>query len=642
MDEKILNKIYNSNTIDFKKYIKTLDFSLLLNIKNYLDDIYYNSGESNLEDYKYDILEKYIKSFKEYKTVVGAKLREGENKVNLPYWLGSLDKITPKETQVFNRWIEKNYALQYIIGEKLDGVSCLLEYKNNNIYLYTRGNGITGSDISYLGKYIQNIPEININLTIRGELIIKKSIFENKYRNQIINGRQYKNSRNMVSGLIGSKTIREGLNDINFIAYEIIDDNLTKIPSEQLKILKNLKFKTMYFEILNKLNLDILEKKLLEFKNNSEFEIDGLVVQSDTLYDRNIDGNPDYMFAFKMLFADAIHKTKVKYIEWNISKWGHLKPVAIVDPVQLNDITISRVTAHNAKYIEDNNLGPNSIIEITRSKDVIPYIVSVLESSIPDMPEMEYIWDKNHVNIFIKDIDNNTICIKIIVNFFSQLGVKFISNATVTKMYNAGFTNLFKILEAEERDFLSLSEFQEKSAKRVYENIHKGLKNVKISSLIAASSVLGYGIGFKKIQTLLESIPELLTIYKNKSKDELIDMIVNVEGFSYITAEKIAENIKYAEKFINKIKKYITIEESKKVSNSLDGNKFVMSGFRDKELENNIIDRGGKVLSSISGNTTALIVKNKNNEKNTSKYEKAEKLKLPIYEKEEFIKKYIN
>jgi DNA ligase (NAD+) len=639
--KKLSEKIYTLSKSDFEKFLEDTDFKTLEDLKNFYDDLYYNSENSVLEDYKYDLLVEHLKKNKKFKPTVGAKLREGENRVKLPFWLGSLDKITPQEPQVFKRWMAKNKSENYIICEKLDGVACLLEYDNGKIHLYTRGDGEVGANISYLVDYFQGIPNISKkSFFVRGELIMEKDTFENKYRDKVINGKQYKNSRNMVSGLIGGKTAREGLNDIIFMAYEIVEDSAEK-PTLQLKKLEKYGFEVVKYGFTDDLNLEGLENILIDFKKDSKFEIDGIVVAADEPYDRNIDSNPSYMFAFKMLFQDAIHQTTVKYVEWGVSKWGQLKPVVVVEPIELNDITISRATAHNAKYVVENNLGPGAIIEITRSKDVIPYIVSIIkQAKKPDMPEQKYVWDKNNVNIFITEEDN-TICIKLMSDFFAQLSIKFISFATVSKMYDAGYTNILKILAAKEKDFLEIPEFQEKSAKRIYENIHQGLQNIKLSNLIAASSVLGYGIGYRKIESLLQAIPDLLQVYKNKKIDKVIDMIVEVEGFSYITAEKIANNLKYADQFIKKVNKYVTFAKSERVSDDLNGNKYVMSGFRDKELEKDIISRGGKITTSVSKNTTALIVKSKDSEKTTSKFQKAEELGIPIFEKDYFIKKFL-
>lgn len=638
---ELSSKIENiSDQKQIESLLHKTDLQSLHSLKLYLDDLYYNTGDSVIEDWKYDLIKEIIqKRDPNYVPPVGAELRKGENRVSLPYWLGSADKYTPEETPAFERWLDKNKAPQYMVSDKLDGVSCLLSCVNGRVKLFTRGNGKIGADISYLTKYFKTIPKLtNETINVRGELIIKKKVFEQKYRDQSVNGRVYKNSRNMVSGLIGAKTVRVGLSDIDFVVYEIVGDSMPK-PSEQFKKLKQLGFKVANHKLLKKINLTLLSDTYLKFKKESEYEIDGIIVQSDVPYDRNISGNPDYMFAFKMRTSDNLYKTTVQDIEWNISKWGLLKPVVIVDKVELGDITISRATGHNAKYIIDNNIGPGSIITITRSKDVIPYIVDVVKSTKPKLPDIKWKWDKNKVNAVVVNYDS-IMCVKLISSFFSKLGIKHVSEATVNKLYENGFNTLLKILGASKKQLSTIPGFKEGMVNRTYDNIHNGLKNVSLPLLLGSSGIFGDGMGRKRMDMLLLDIPNLLTVYKTVPKQEMMEKILNVEGFSEIMAKKIYKNLKWADLFMIKMAKYVIIKKDKRVSDSLKGKKFVMSGFRDKNLENDIKERGGKTVSSISKNTTALIVPDKNG-KVTGKIEKAQKLGITIYSKDDFISKFL-
>ena len=261
--EIIIKKISKYNDEVLKEYLYNEKIELLHSIKNYVDDIYYNSGEyTYLSDEQYDILKDIIKERDPgYKVPVGAKIRVGENRVKLPYWLGSMDKIKAEDINEIAKWVSKNYYGEYIVENKLDGVSCLLINSNNEIKLYTRGDGYVGSDISYLSKYINNIPKsILENINIRGELIIKKDIFESKYKTK------YANPRNMVSGLVGSKTLREGISDVEFVAYEIIGDGLMMKPSEQLKKLSDIGFQIVENQIIYKLTLEKLIEILTSLK----------------------------------------------------------------------------------------------------------------------------------------------------------------------------------------------------------------------------------------------------------------------------------------------------------------------------------------------------------------------------------------
>jgi DNA ligase (NAD+) len=643
-----VENIFNNSNYT-QKYLNNMELEKLVQIKNYLDDLYYNSGDSFVSDEKYDLLVEKIKELDPNFIKVGTTLREGENRIKLPYWLGSADKITPQDKDELQRWVNKNKSKFYVVMEKLDGVSCLLIKKKNNLFLYTRGDGEIGADISYLSKYIKNIPDISQDISqdiaIRGELIMEKKLFNDKYRDIKVNGRIYKNSRNMVSGLIGGKSYRDGLKDILFIPYEIveiIDGNISLSCYDQLKFLKELGFRTVEYRKTKELNMENLIELYSEFKSFSKFSIDGIIIQSNELYDRNTDGNPNYLFAFKMLSIDDIHETEVLKIEWNISKWGNLKPVVILKPVKLNDITINRATAHNAKYVEDNNLGKGAIIKVTRSMDVIPYIVEVVKGSeFPEFPEIEYVWDKNHVNISTVE-PQDIMCIKLISSFFEKLNIKYVSEATVKKLFENGFDNLMKIISATKEELMTVPTIKEKSAERIVSNIKEGLANVKISTLIGASGVLGFGMGRKRMDSIFLEIPDILKLYKKKSKEEMIDIICKIDGFSRLSAEKIADNLKIADIFLKTIKKYVTIKKEERVSSDMIGKKFVITGFRDKNLEEEINKRGGKITSTVSKNTTALIVLNKNSDKSTSKLQNAIKLGIEIYEKTEFVNKFIN
>lgn len=614
--------------LKFKNYIDNLPLKELKKLKEELDQTYYNpqdGEESKYTDEQYDyIKDRLFERQPKTKKTVGVTLRESDNRVELPFWMGSADKITPEEPEKLVRWKIKNRGKGYVITEKLDGVSCLLTVLDGDIKLYTRGDGVIGADISYLQKYF-SLPKLDKNINVRGELIMKKSKFE-KYKSQ------YRNPRNMVAGLVGSKTFKPALKDVEFVAYEIVKDSMYN-QERQLEELREMGFQTTDSLKLTDITIEKLKQLYIEFKNSSEYELDGIIVQHNSSYERNISGNPEYMFAFKMLLEDAIHTTVVKDIEWNISKWGQLKPVVLIEPVILNEITMTRVTAHNAKYVEENGLGKGAVIRITRSKDVIPYIVDVISrADTTSFPDVAYKWDKNHVNIYVVEYQGNTICIKIISNFFSGLNIKHISEKTVEKLMENGLDNIIKIISANKDRLLKIQGIEEKGAERIYSNIRNGLTNVRMSKVIAVSGIFGFGIGEKRVELLFNKIPEILEI----EGEQLRDKILKLEGFSNILATPILMNIKYAKMFIKKISPYVTFKKTIEKSKQLDGNIYVFTGFRDKDLEERIKNMGGDVKNTISGKTTCLIIKD-DSEKSSSKYQKAIEKGITIYSKTQFL-----
>lgn len=631
--EKIVKKISGLDNKQIEKYIESLDISTVNDIKDYLDDVYYNSGEFALSDEKYDIIKDYL-LLKGDRVGIGAKLREGDNKVELPLWLGSMDKVKPSDTSTLIKWVSKYPPTKkldnYLITEKLDGVSGLLRIQNGKyISLYTRGDGETGSDITYLIPHLKSLPKNPTGtFYIRGELIIKRDIFEENY------SLDYANARNMVSGLVNAKTLRKGVKDVDFVCYEIIelDSHFQKKPEDTLTFLEKIGFIIPMNRLVETIDVDILSETMIEFKENSIYEIDGIIVQYNREYTRNTSGNPDYAFAFKINLTENQKETVVKNVSWNVSKSGMLKPRVEIDPVKLSGVNITFTTGFNGKYIKDNNIGPGAIINITRSGDVIPFIVGVVKpAKKPQMPDIDYYWNDSGVDIYAKDA-GPMLCIKVISHFMTTMGIKQVAISTIAKMYTNGFDNLYKILTATPDELSELEGIKEKSANRIYNNIHEKLENVPLYRLMAASGIFGIGVGTKKLKELIANVPNLLEMYLKKSKKEIVEKINSVEGFSDITTEKIYYGIPFFIKFLQKYKDIITIKkiEMNKSTDILDlsGKKYVFSGFRDKKLEEELENMGANITSSVSKNTTGVIVKNLS--ENTGKVKKANQLGIPV------------
>lgn len=637
MEKISIIKNYSDNKL--KKYFETENLDVLHKMKLYLDNLYYNEGkDTGLSDYQYDLLKDIIKyRDPNYVVPVGAKIREHDNRSKLPFWLGSMDKLKPEDKIEIANWITKNNAKEYIVEDKLDGISCLITIKNGNIKLYTRGDGIVGADISYLAPYFDSIPKNigNISLNIRGELIMPIDIFNKKY------SKEYSNPRNMVAGRIGGKKIRDGIRDIKFIAYEIVDDGMLDKPADQISKLKRLGFETVNYSLIKKIDILTLMEILVSRKNNNIFEIDGLIIQANKNYERNVDGNPKYAFAFKMRLSDNIKETKVIEVLWNISKWGQLKPRIEIEPVNLGGVKISYTTGFNGKYVYENNIGEGAIIKITRSGDVIPYIVEVVkQADNPDMPDIPWKWNDTKVDIITEDF-GEMMCIKLIHSFFEKLGIKHLGEKTIQKMYENGLDTIIKIISADKERIESVDGIASKGAERIYEGIQKGLVNLQVPNVLGASGIFGFGMGTKKINRLFEEYPNILTEYKFISRELLTEKILKIEGFSDKTTKNIIKNIEWADKFIYVFSNFANFAKKNIINDSMKNIKVVFSGFRDKKLAEDVVARGGKVVSSISKNTTLLVVSNKN-EQNTDKVKKAKELNIGILSKEEFLKKYID
>lgn len=647
MDKKIA-VIAKLSPAELKKYFEAEDLQVLHKMKLHIDDIY-EYGEVPLEDEQYDLLVDIIKKKDpKYKPPIGFKIREDDNRVKVPYHMGSMDKIrphVPEEVNFFKTWLKEYENDDYLIEDKLDGVSCLIVVKNGKYTLYKRpGRDGFGADISYFLPYFSSIPKNLKNIVVRGELIVRKDIFEKKYRRQKCKDDGYRTPRGMVAGVTGAKKVQEGLKDIDFVAYEkIYEDGVVGLkPTDQLAELQKLGFLTVRREIVDEISIDILSELLVKFRQESPYEIDGVIVQPDAPYERNLDGNPAYTFAFKMRRGEAVVNGNVKHVLWKVSRRGKLKPRIEMDPpVIIDDYENTFATAFNAKYVVDNKLGPGAIVQVTRSGDVIPYIVKVVKGDKePQMPEEKYFWDKNGTDIYGEGQKNEK-CIMIIHHFFTATRIKHLGESTVQKLYEHGYDNLFKLLMATKKDFEQLEGFGTGLAAKVYDSIHSTLdKGVTIPELLDGSGIFGEGIGPKLVTNLLSNWPNMFTEYKDMDKLKILHKVMRFADFGPNRSQKIADNMAWADIFLQAMALFATIKKVEIVNTNLKGMVFVFSGFRDKDLEEQVVARGGKVTGSVSKKITALVVASKAG-KPTGKRKKAADLGVPEYEKQEFIAKYI-
>ncbi len=630
----------------------------------YAADKYYNTSESVISDALYDILVDFLKLRNPKSPVlknIGAKVKT-KNKVKLDYWLGSMDKIKPPQpdgpvqTNQLINWAKK-YRPPYNLSDKLDGVSALLVYRTDGkINMFTRGTATEGTDITVLAKYL-NLPEFDTVLSyckknklkgehqsnliaFRGELVIKEKTFEKNWSKVL------KNSRNSVAGLVNSKTINSDLaKDTDLVLYEVVDPFF---PIEkQLTTISNLGFKTVTNKtITTELTFDYLSKYLKERRAKSEYQIDGIIVTSCDKQERNVDGNPEYAFAFKDILEDQMAKTVVESIEWNISKDGFIKPTLLLKPVSIGGVEIKRATGFNAKFIVDNVLGPGAEIEIIRSGDVIPKVQKVLKvskSGKPDLPTGEWVWNETKVDIKINNIESNAnVLVKNIYYFFSKLETKGLGEKNVEKLVEAGLNTIPKILAADEARLLLVDGFGEKTAKNLVVSIKTALSNVPLARLMAASNKLGHGLGEERMKQILEVYPNILTEYKKWTNKEFIEKLKELSGWEEKTSTLFVNNFNNFISFYNEIKKYVNVKvENKKeiVTGTFTGKTIVLTGFRDKELQSKIEAQGGKIGSTISKNTDYLVVKDQSAiDDPTDKITKALELKIPIITKEKLVK----
>ena len=630
----------NARPQDFIKTNKKKD---IINVLIEADKAFFNSGQPKLTDDIYDIIKDYIrKKYPKdaYLKRVGADV---DNKVVLPYYMGSQNKIKDSESEITK--YKKKYPGPYLISDKLDGVSGMFVYEGDNVKLYTRGNGREGQDISHLHKYISGFPKIKKQdkLAVRGEFIISKDNWDKLKKEDAT----LSNPRNTVSGAINSKILnKQLLKMIDFVAYTLVFPNLPNGLPE----LDKMKFNVVNNTVVDDISLAFLSKNL-EVSRKNKYVIDGIVISDiSKVYEIALGKNPEYSFAFKSIHTLEQIEVIVKEVEWNISKDKYMKPIVKFDEILLDDVKIKQATGFNAGYIEKNNIGPGSRIVIIRSGNVIPHIQSVLTTSAngkPSMPgelDKDYKWNDTRVDIIKIGEDRNAdFDIKNIVYFMKTAEVDNMGPGNITKIYNAGFHNIKSILKIQKEDLLKIEGFKGKSADNILKALEK-VKELDCLVLMDASNMLGRGFSYKKIKMITDVYPSILidnADNREKSLKISIEDLMKVEGIAKISAKLFIENLPRFYEFYDSLGvKCKGIEEKvdKSVEKTENANikdkKFIFTGFRNKDYEKIIVENGGKVVTSISKSTHYLIVKNK--AEKSGKIDKATELGVKILDIPEF------
>lgn len=599
---------------------------------------YYNSNNPIMSDNLYDILENYIKQKypkNEIVAEIGAPITK--NKVKLPFEMWSMDKIKP-DTNVLASW-KKKFAGPYIISCKLDGVSGLYDCTQKKTALYTRGDGKVGQDISHLITHLR-LPKCK-GYAVRGEFIIKKCIFDTKYKDT------FANPRNMISGLINKQTYDDKIQDIDFVVYELIQPLLK--PIEQLQKIAEIGFKSVQYTNNDNSNLtnEFLSAHLVDWREKYDYEIDGIIVADDNIHERK-SGNPEHAFAFKMVLSDQIAEAKVVDVLWQASKDGYLKPRVQIEPIQLGGVKIEYATGFNGKFIEDNKIGIGAIVKIIRSGDVIPHIKEVtVPADITKMPTQSYVWNKTHVDILLVNLESDPeVQLKNITAFFTQLDVEGLAKGNIKKLIDAGLNSVAKIIRAKKSDFEKAG-FKTLADKFV-ESIAEKIESASLPNIMNASNKMGRGISEKTIEIIMSTEPNILQ--ESSSDEEKYEKLIQIKGIGEVNANTFVKNIPVFIAFLEECGLEYKLKKSGKSidkmptenvasSEPLHNKKIVMTKIRDKEIIDKLKEVGGTLQDNVTSETFVVIVKSKDDV--SGKIKKAMEKGIPIMTPEEFKIEYM-
>jgi DNA ligase (NAD+) len=590
----------------------------------------YRIGKPVMSDSEYDILIEELATLSpedELLSVVGHEILDETRKARLPIPMASMNKIkTLDEIKDWQRLKLIPNAVEIICTPKYDGLSLCKDELNNGDAI-TRGDGVYGQRSNEHYRFIDNHLDINNIFSYSyGEVIMPKQVFLDKY------SEDFANPRNLVAGLINSKTVSEPLRDCKYIKYGAVPvvKNTFSTKKELLDALNDGQETKVHYHVCG--ILDLSEELLISlFKEwSEEYEIDGIILEvnnlatQESLGRETSSGNPVWARAFKHDSFEQKAESEVIGISWNISKQGLLKPIIHINPIRLDGVTVSNVTGNNARFIKDMGIGVGAKVIVKRSGMVIPKIVDVVQTVDfvePTIEGVEIGWNEAGIEL-ITLTETEDQKLKKIVAFFEILEADNVGEGVVAQLWDAGYKTIKDILNITTNELESIDRFGKRKAKIVFDSIKKSITGVQLSKIQHASGVFS-GLGSKKL-ALLEHFDGKPTI----------DQVMEIEGFAEISARTFVDNYDIFRTFVEGLP--VEIEQKVEVvlaGTDLVGKTFVFTGVRRKDLEEVIVSRGGVIGGSVSKNTTHLVMKVKGS--GSSKEEKAISLGVAILTVEE-------
>ena len=636
---------------------------------------YYTLDKPSVSDAEYDRLMQelikietshpdWIREDSPTQKVVGEVLSEFK-KVTHDVQMFSLGNVfNEDDIRDFDEKVSKVFSKhEYVCELKIDGLAVTLDYKNGKfLRAATRGDGVVGEDISSNVKTIKTIPMTlskNVDITVRGEIYMTKKRFNILNENRKNKGEDlFQNPRNAAAGSIRQL-------DSNIAAERGLDAFLYHYPLtpfkthyESLMYMKELGFIVNSNIKLCK-NIDEVLSYIKEWTEKREtlpYEIDGIVIkvndinmQKELGYTAKV---PKWATAYKFPAVEVL--TKLIDIIFTVGRTGQITPNAVLEPVRVMGSTISRATLHNKDYCIDKDIRVGDYVYIYKAGDVIPAVLKVelsrrSEDSIPfkmidycPMCGSKLIQKDGLVDYYCLNEHCPARKIESLIHFCERnaMNIDGLGENIVEDFYNYGyiktFSDIYKLYTIKE-SLKELEGFGNKSINSLMDSIEKSKSN-SLERLLFAIGIPG--IGHKTAKLLCKYYDNIDSLMEADAES-----LASIRDIGETLSKNIVEFFK-DEKNINEINELKSLGVNMKYSgksvvndDNFKGLKFVITGTIDgltrEEIKEYIELHGGITSDSVSKKTDIVIV----GESAGSKKEKAEELKINIWNKDELFDK---
>lgn len=633
---------------------KLKDLKDLLERINDCDEEYYNNNNSLVSDAEYDALKDKLRTLTvnfDFNTkasdAVFFKIKDALTRVGAPppkngKWpkvehevvMNSLNKA--QSVNDFESWVTKcSYTGDFLICEKLDGISVSLKYENGNlVQALTRGDSVIGEDITRNVKKMKYVPlTLNTNFTghIRGEILL----FHSDWKAHL---QEMANPRNAASG-IAKRIDGQDVEYLSVLAYTVEGQDFP-VEENIFSYLTELGFKTPNYKIGDyNTVINIWKDYIASTRATLDYDIDGLVIRINNRSSQFALGEenhrPKGSIAFKFESPEAT--TTITNILCQVGDSGQVTPVAEFDEVILMGAKIKKASLHNFTIVQDLGVQIGSKVVVSRRNDVIPYVEKVINKTDDYFKSPKYCPVCNSELVksgeYIK-CQNKNCHAKVIGRlnkWISELGILEWGEAILNKLIEANLvsdvSDLYKLTI---EDLSNLERFGQKSAENLLQELNK-FRNIPLENLIGGLSIDGVATSTAKliINAGYDTLPKISNL--------TINQLENINGLGYVKASSFYKGMKENKERIDDILSAgVSIKE--KIKGSLSGSKIAITGTLSvprKELQNLITAAGGEVDKSVGKNTTYLVIADVNS--TSSKAQAARKLGITLISEQQLL-----
>lgn len=632
---------------------------------------YYMGNESDVSDYDYDMMMRELSSIEEeYPQLlkedspthrVGGNRDTTFEKVTHSVRMESLqDAFSEEELRSFDERIKKVFPnAKYVVEQKIDGLSCSLEYRNGVLVrASTRGDGDVGEDVTANVKTIRSVP-LKLNedipfLEVRGEVYMSHSSFEELTAQQELNEEKtFKNPRNAASGSLRQKnpkiTASRKLDIFVFNIQQKEGGKTLNSHKESLDYLAELGFNTIpEYSLCDTIDEAIkCIKSIGDRRGELSFDIDGAVIKTDDFSMRAELGStakfPKWAVAFK--YPPEEKPTKLLDVEIQVGRTGVLTPTAVFEPIILAGTTVSRATLNNADFIAEKDIAIGDIIIVRKAGDIIPEVLGVKEHK-GENPRYSYpekcpacdsavVREEGEAAIRCVNPDCPAQLLRKLIHFCSRdaMDIEGLGSAVLEQLVNEGLiSKASDIYRLNQSDIVALERMGEKSALNLIEAIEKSKEN-DLYRLVFALGI--HHIGLKAAKLLANHFGDMKSIVC-ATKEE----ITEIDGIGDVSADTLVKtlNLPETKSLIEEFETFgLNMKNlTERIDERFKGMTFVLTGTlekygrRDAQL---IIEKfGGKASGSVSKKTTYVLA----GENAGSKLDKANSLGIKIISEDEF------